>query len=91
MENVRYNHHAHAQTTLTWLLVLTQGSDIFGNSVHFSEDYPVCMEKKGNHSSELHRGIAADAADIGVAKSLFQTLLFTRQAAVSLPQVLPHC
>lgn len=63
MENVRYNQ-AHAQTTLTWLLKLTKGSDIFGNTVHFSEDYPVCMEKKGNHSSELHTGIAADAVPL---------------------------
>lgn len=91
MESVRYNHHAHAQTTLTWLLKLTQGSDIFGNTVHFSEDYPVCREEKGNHSSELHTGIAADAADIGIAIGRFQISLFTRQAAVSLPQVSPHC
>lgn len=89
MENVRYNR-AHAQTTLTWLLKLTQGSDIFSNAVHFSEDYPVCMERKGNCSSELHKGIAADAADIGIAISFFQISLLMRQAAVSLPQVLPH-
>lgn len=35
MENVRYNHHAHAQTTLNWLLKLIQGKDIFGNTVQF--------------------------------------------------------
>lgn len=52
MENVRYNH-AHAQTTLTWLLKLMQGNDIFGNTVQFSETYLVCIEKKGNHSFEL--------------------------------------
>lgn len=52
MENVRYNH-AHAQTTLTWLLKLMQGNDIFGNTVQFSETYLVCIEMKGNHSFEL--------------------------------------
>lgn len=42
MENVRYNHHAHAQTTLTWLLKLTQGSDIYCT---FLSGLP-CMHRK---------------------------------------------
>lgn len=89
MENVRYNHHA--QTTLTWLRKLMQGSGFFGNTVQFSETYLVCVEKKSKHSSELGPGIAARAADVGIAVNLFQIPLFTQQAAVSLPQVSPHC
>lgn len=91
MENVRYNHHAHAQTTLTWLLKLMQGSNIFGNTVQFSETYLVCMEKRVNHNSELRTGIAGDTADVGIAVNSFQTPLFTWQAAGSLPQVSPRC
>lgn len=74
MENLRYNHHA--QTTLTWLRKLMQGSDVFGNTVQFSETYLVCVEKKSKHSSELRTGIAARAADVGIAKKLIPDTTF---------------
>lgn len=33
---LRYNHDPHAQTTVTWLLKLTQGSDIFGDALRIT-------------------------------------------------------
>lgn len=45
------------------------------------------MDKKGNHSSDPHTGIAADAADIGIGVNLFQIPLFRWQASVTPPSV----